>query len=519
MFGDEKVHEPHLECRDPVHGFVRLSEVEWSIVDCPTFQRLRDIRQLAMAHMVYPGATHTRFEHSLGCLHLSDRIYSALERKVIRCECPDFAQAFRASGELVKRGRRVLRLAALLHDIGHTPFSHTGEQLMPVNPGHESGKRYTHEDVTAKLIRETEIREEIEKGFGDAFVEEVVAVATGPETANLPASANLAWFRFLHDILAGELGSDRMDYLLRDAKHSGQHAGMFDYLKLIDSMIIVPPPQETVDEHRLGLDDGGWLIAEQMVASRYLMYVTLYFHKTKRIYEKHLERFLEAWLEDEFGHAEFPVDDPQRYVGLTDSQVLSAIYREARAPGSKLCKLALPFVDRSHLRLAIELTLSDNHVQQITSELVGRKVKALLGEFDSKVNKESENDRIESIKTAVKELLAFRNDRIWDEKRFDKLVKHAHTYVREKLGPTADLDHDQTKHHAAQFLHAGTKIWVYKDKKTLYLDDLSEIVSGMPSKIWRGRIYASRDIRHDVKCFCNNWLKENPCGGGDTNDQ
>jgi len=245
---------------------------------------------------------------------------------------------------------------------------------------HKNGKTrmMNHEEMTAKLIRETEVCETLSSEFGGEIVEEVIAVATETEFAHLPDDAKLAWFRFLNEILTGELGADRMDYLLRDALHSGQSAGLFDHHKLIDSMIIVPPPKETGQEHRLGVDEAGWLIAEQMVAARYLMYVALYFHKTKRIYEIHLEHFLREWLKKKFKAPHFPTDS-SKYMTLTDSSVWAAIYQAAYTKTSKLRALARPFVDRSHLRLAYEVLLADNCDPVVSDPVLG----AFLHGFDS----------------------------------------------------------------------------------------------------------------------------------------
>lgn len=485
----------NLECRDPVHGFVYLSKAEWAIVDCPTFQRLRDIRQLAMAHLVYPGATHTRFEHSLGCLHLSDVIFKAVERQVEEEKCHDFAKAFGASEKQIGRGQQILRLAGLLHDLGHSPFSHSGENLMPEIEVDGKNKRVNHEDMTARLIRETEVAEKVRDCFeegrlDDDPVEEVIAVATAPELAELNQSYR-AWYRFLNDILAGELGSDRMDYLLRDALHSGQSAGLFDYRKLIDSMTIVPPPGETGEDYRLGLDGAGWLIGEQMVVARYLMYVALYFHKTKRIYEIHLEDFLKHWLMEEYGKPHLPTKIDE-YTQLTDSVVWAAIYKAANGPDGEGRRLARPFVDRSHLRLAHELLLADN--------------------FESGASRLE----VEEVRGATPEglgsILLRRHSRVWNKKRFDRLADAVYSYVREKLGMESRTD--QPEHHAAKFFGPKNRIWVYLDDKTRYLDDLSEIVSGMPSRIWRGRIYVGADVRGEVKSFCDNWLSDNPSTGG-----
>ena len=504
------------ECRDPVHGFVYLSEAEWAIVDCPTFQRLRDIRQLAMAHLVYPGATHTRFEHSLGCLHLSHQVYEAVKRQVQQGACPNFDQAFRADDRQVEHGGQILRLAGLLHDLGHTPFSHTGEHLMPEIEDHGRMRPVQHEDMTARLIRETEIAEKLELEFGKGVTEEVIAVATKPEMAELPEEADPAWHRFLNDILTGELGSDRMDYLLRDAVHSGQSAGLFDHRQLIDSMTIVRPPEQTGEDHRLGLDEAGWLVGEQMVAARYLMYVALYFHKTKRIYELHLEDFLAEWLKRQYGSPYFPVDDVRKYARLTDSLVWADIYEAAQGTDGRLKGLAKPFVDRSHLRLVRELLLADNSSDETHRAAVVAFFRNVAERMD---NASPDAPVTEAFVAACEEsfggVLDHRHPRAWDRGRFDKLVAAAHTYVREEFGDAPGLVRDdQTKHDAAKFFGPKDKIWVYIDGKTRYLDELSEIVSGMPDKIWRGRIYADEKVRDDLKSFCERWLNDHPSAGG-----
>ncbi len=510
-------HGRNLECRDPVHGFVYLSEAEWAIVDCPTFQRLRDIRQLAMAHLVYPGATHTRFEHSLGCLHLSDVIFGAVKRQVEQGNCPDFAEAFGASEKQIERGQQILRLAGLLHDLGHSPFSHSGEKLMPEVEVDGKKKRVQHEDMTASLIRETEIAEKVKGCLEDGPrdedpVEEVIAVATEPELAKLKRS-DLAWYRFLNNILAGELGSDRMDYLLRDALHSGQSAGLFDSRKLIDSMTIVPPPEETSEPHRLGLDGAGWLVGEQMVVARYLMYVALYFHKTKRIYEIHLEEFLADWLKEKYGQPFFPVNDLAEYTQLTDSVVWAAIYKAAQEPEGALGRLARPFVDRTHLRLAHELLLADNFESAASRAEVTEVVKTMLTGLEPMLKDGATPENVlAGLQADLGGILLRRHSRVWDERRFDRLADAAYSYVSTTLGKK--LQSDQTKHHAAKFFGPKDKIWVYLDEKTRYLDDLSEIVSGMPSKIWRGRIYTDIEARDDVKSFCGEWLRDNPSTGG-----
>ncbi|KMQ49606.1 phosphohydrolase [Chitinispirillum alkaliphilum] len=118
-----------LEIRDPVHGFISLSSWERDIINHPVFQRLRRIRQLGLTDMVYPGAMHTRFEHSLGVMHVATLMFDAVtaKSKKILFDELDYNE------DGLGRDRQILRLSALLHDVGHSPFSHAGEELMPLN--------------------------------------------------------------------------------------------------------------------------------------------------------------------------------------------------------------------------------------------------------------------------------------------------------------------------------------------------------------------------------------------------
>ena len=457
-------HDHVKEVRDPIYGFIKLSEAEWDIVNCPEFQRLRDIRQLAMGHLVYPGANHTRFEHSLGCLHLATLMFDSLVERDAKVLEDEFGLPENAR----ERARQVLRLAALLHDLGHPPFSHSGEGLLPVkkdprtgdvtdNPTTGKPARFDHEEMTALIVRDSTVGEKIDSHFKSHGIdkEEVIAVATDVKHTD-PEPYSL----LLHDMLAGEVGADRVDYLLRDAYHSGQKVGDFDYRRLIGTLMMVPPPKEAETGPRIGFDDGGWLVAEQMIVARYLMYQSLYFHKTKRIFEVHLERFMQEWLKGKFGAPELP-STVDRYVRLSDSNVLAAISRAACDTKAAGHDEACRFRDRSHARLAKELILADNY-------------------------RLSKDRRI-----PIKE-------------RFDKLKSD----VRAKFD-TGVLS-DEPDRSATQIFEQSPQIWVQLDGTTRYLGEISEIVRGMADKIWRGRIYADAARRKEVKCFCEKWLEDNP---------
>jgi HD superfamily phosphohydrolase len=146
--------ERKYEIRCPIHGFIELNGWERDIINQPAFQRLRRIRQLGLTDYVYPGAMHTRFEHSLGVMHVATRMYDSIvarSAEVLKAEL-----GYNDDG--LRRDRMIVRLAALLHDVGHAPLSHAAEEIMPTKP---DGTRYKHEDYTAAIIRQ-ELREVID---------------------------------------------------------------------------------------------------------------------------------------------------------------------------------------------------------------------------------------------------------------------------------------------------------------------------------------------------------------------
>ena len=134
------------EIRDPIHGFIKLDEWERDIINQPAFQRLRRIRQLAWTDMVYPGATHSRFEHSLGVMHIATRLFDALCQR----NEPLLASELNYNNAGLQRQRQLVRLAALLHDIGHGPFSHAAEEILPLNSS--INMHYTHEQYSAAIV-------------------------------------------------------------------------------------------------------------------------------------------------------------------------------------------------------------------------------------------------------------------------------------------------------------------------------------------------------------------------------
>jgi uncharacterized protein len=330
------------EVRDGIHGFVRFNNLEKRLIDSAPFQRLRCIHQLAMCYQVYPGATHKRFEHSLGVMEVADRIF----RAVFDVTVPDPVRE-RIADELEPRRkenwRQVVRIAALLHDIGHLPFSHAAEHaLLP--------KGWNHERITAEMIRGSEIAGILR---GDSINPEDVVDLSWDVKKRLvaePGGGTLSpWKTLLNEIITGNtFGADRIDYLLRDSWHAGVNYGGFDADRLIRGLRAVIDP--TNQEIALGLDVGSIHSAEALLLARYFMYTQVYFHDVRRVYDLHLQDFLEAWLEG----GRFP-SDWRELIGFSDHEVIAAIRASAADPTDRLHGLAVRLISRRHFRTVFEL--------------------------------------------------------------------------------------------------------------------------------------------------------------------
>ena len=281
------VAKQYHEIRDPIHDFVRLDSDERRVLDSRPVQRLRHIHQLAMSYLVYPGATHKRFEHSLGVMELAGRVFDAVtaDRNIhssVREVVPEIALADSRS-----YWRKVLRMAALCHDIGHFPFSHAAEkELLPDG--------WDHERFTAELIQSDALGEIWQSMTPPLMPIHVAKIAVGPERMKGVEFSN--WEALLFEIISGDaLGVDRMDYLLRDSHHAGVAYDKFDHHRLVDTMRILPDSQQA-DEPALGVESGGIHSAEALLLARYFMFMQVYYHRVRVAYDFHLQQFLRAWL-------------------------------------------------------------------------------------------------------------------------------------------------------------------------------------------------------------------------------
>jgi len=306
------------EVRDPIHAFVRLSSSERRVLDSRPFQRLRHINQLGLSHLLYPGATHKRFEHSLGVMELAGRVFDVVARRdVLNGEIGELSFPEIKHEKDLLYWRKALRMAALCHDLGHLPFSHTSEGLLPAN--------WNHERLTGQII----LSEEMKQIWDDLELEprHVAKLAVGVKDAALIGLDELStWEIILSEIIVGDaLGVDRMDYLLRDSYHCGVMYGRFDHYRLIDTLRIMPAhlrDPKTSDkkgEPMLGVEEGGLHSAESLLLARYFMFSQVYCHHIRRIYDIHLTDFLREWLPEEF-----PTNLDEHYA-LTDIEVMAAL--------------------------------------------------------------------------------------------------------------------------------------------------------------------------------------------------
>jgi len=286
---------------DSLHGFIRFGSVEKSIINSMPFQRLHQIHQLGAAFLVFPGATHSRFQHSLGVMELATRVYE----KICKQPGPDLFHELPRKGSLdYYYYWLVLRIAALCHDLGHLPFSHVAEKDILPNQGHEIW--------TIRILKESSIFEIFETLKENAlfqkfskdknFLNDVIKVAVGPKKI---MQLNLAdqyvfspWEKVLSEIITGDFfGVDRIDYLLRDAKNTGIAYGVFDYLQMIEMIRVIPINLQEKLSLSLGIDASGLESCESLLLARHFMYKRVYHLPSVKAFNFHLKAFMKKTID------------------------------------------------------------------------------------------------------------------------------------------------------------------------------------------------------------------------------
>lgn len=341
------------EIRDPIHVFIRVNSDERLVLNSRPFQRLRYIHQLALTFLIYPGATNRRFEHSLGVMELASRVFDVITKhynvaEVVQELLPELNQ-----NDKLVYWKRVLRIAALCHDMGHLPFSHAAEdELLPDG--------WDHERLTRVIIESDEMQQIWRKMTPPLRSDDIVKVAVGKKKAKDLQFSD--WESILAEVITGDaFGVDRMDYLLRDAYHAGVAYGRFDHHRLIDTLRILPvsPSDETEGsrEPALGVEQGGIESAEALLLARYFMFSQMYFHDVRRIYDIHLKDFLQDWLPNgEFG------TEIGKHLDMTDNEVMAAIAEAANSTRKSGRDHARRIVSRKHFKTLYERNPEDANV-------------------------------------------------------------------------------------------------------------------------------------------------------------
>jgi uncharacterized protein len=413
---------------DPVHGLIRLTELEVAVIDHPLFQRLRKIKQNGLLYLVFPSATHTRFEHSLGALHTADAMIEATwlnsavaARKgtVVHVDSDrddtaiDISQLVPARIESLAR---ITRLAALVHDLGHGPFSHTFDSFAPrrdaiigllsspelaslrplaeilrswpERPGgtnQSADDRVPHEVMSCVFFaRIWAALTSVQRGDAESDMPLVVAAAllgTDEARAAVADPAVRQWIPFVHDVVASApADADRMDYLRRDSLSVGVSYGFFDVHRVLKTLLCYRSAKPGGDRvYRLGLKRSGLPAVENLVQARYEMFVQVYFHKTNAAISLMLDQIAIRAREAD-GFEVLPISNLdalcRRYEELSDDyfmRVLKGLEVGGAVPPAGMCVIAID-IDRRRLWKRIFETSSPTLINEVLEAIRSARV-------------------------------------------------------------------------------------------------------------------------------------------------
>lgn len=322
--GLRKMNSRNAFIRCPIHGSVPLNRRELALIDSPYFQRLRRISQLGFTSFVFPGAVHTRFSHSVGAMHLAGRVFDQL----IRNQYHPLTDYYRP--DQLEYYRQIIRFSALLHDIGHPPFSHAAEILLPSIHSLEipeflrpkADRPSTHEDFSHMIIyhlaRGNQLLNEEE-----AFDIISILLKKQKPSARLNSSNGKPMiFPLLCQIINGEIDADRMDYLLRDSYFAGVPYGKFDLDRLVGSFSCCL--EEESGQFLLAIEGEGVPSYEIFLLARVHMFYQIYFHKSLGAYRYYLKMAFEE------GELNQRIDGSLENVLVTTETVLMEEIRQNR---------------------------------------------------------------------------------------------------------------------------------------------------------------------------------------------
>jgi HD superfamily phosphohydrolase len=322
---------------DEIYGYIPLTQIELQLVNHVLFQRLNNIKQLGAAYRVFPGAQHTRFSHSLGVMYTMDRMVTS----------PNLV------AQISVEDRQKLRVAALLHDIGHYPFSHVTETVMTE---HQTIGERKHEKLSEYIIAKSSVADILKKNGLDPL--EVGQIITGQSSETL-----------FNQLMSSEIDADRIDYLMRDSVHTGVAYGRFDINRLIHTLSLDKSEQLCVEK-------SGMHAAEGYVIGRYLMWAVVYTHRVTNAFEELIENIYSKCVGSELPSFDqihkLIAKDESIFARFDDNAIFRIIHKGASDKTvNEMCDM---FLNREVLAVAKE-------AQEISEDGKGEKGYFLLDEF------------------------------------------------------------------------------------------------------------------------------------------
>lgn len=392
-----------MEVRDPVHGSIQIHDEEIPIIEHRFFQRLRSVKQLGFAEYIFPGATHTRYIHSIGVMYISGLVFNKVFKNKI-------------TGIDFYRLQETLRLACLLHDIGHAPLSHSTESVMPtvgalkLPDGFVIGKdsrQATHEDYTLKSI--------VDSSFTESFKKVNLKYGVSPSAvAQLVLGKNLSpdyftinntnYFPLLHQLVSSEIDCDRMDYLLRDSYFCGVSYGKHDLDWIIDNL----EGCQIDGTSYLGIAERAISTFDDFLLSRFHMFMMVYFHYRAVC----LEQMLMNYFEEAKGEYQIP-SDIEAYQDHDDFMLMKVLRNSQNRWAKRIVQNNIPkkifetFGNNDIQKLnQLEAFLKENNIEYIKCSSSGRlsKYAGEVVKFPVKVSKTyfgSEKSRFKDINEAT----------------------------------------------------------------------------------------------------------------------
>lgn len=369
-----------MEIRDPVHGSIHILDEEIPIIRDDFFQRLRNIKQLGFSEYVFPGATHTRFIHSIGVMNIASSAFDRLFKG-------------RLNDKNILRLKETFKLACLLHDVGHAPLSHSTETVMPklseLNipkdflslKDQKQDRQATHEDYTIKSIVDSSFAGSfslVEKKFGlerKHIADLITGHTSDPQYFTIEG---INYFPVLSQLVSSELDCDRMDYLLRDSYFCGVSYGSYDLDWMLDNLEIC------IDDNKayLGINERAVVTFDDFLLSRYHMFIMVYFHYRAVCLEQLLYKYFKTSPTEYIIPASI-----EEYIEHDDQYLMKVLKRSKNKYAEAVVKNQVPqkifesFNEKQELKLsAIQNYLASENIEFIRSSSSGRLSKYYVDE-------------------------------------------------------------------------------------------------------------------------------------------